>query len=90
MTTLNWLEVAELRLTDKLIPDPNEPSELRQQLRGVRVAVDGALLHVDPRAINLGEKRDDQEDYEVHVIPASAVEVMRYRVLPSQPRVRFM
>jgi hypothetical protein len=90
MTTLNWREAAELRLTDKLIPNPDSPSELLHMLRGVRVAVDGPLLHVDARSINHGEKRDDREEYDVFVVPALAVRLIRYRVVPSSPRVTIL
>lgn len=88
MTTLNWRDVTELRLTDRLIPNPNNESDLLKRLNSVRVAVEGPLIHVDPRSINHGEKRDDREEYDVYVLPASAIEMIRYREVPGTPRIR--
>lgn len=90
MTTLNWREIYELRLTDKLIPNPNNQSDLLQRLNGVRVAVEGPMIHVDPRSTSNGEKRDDREEYDVFVVPASVVEHIKYRVAPDSDEELFL
>jgi hypothetical protein len=90
MTTLPWREVAELRLTSKLIPNPNSQAELLHRLDHIRVAVDGPLLHIDPRSIVNGQKRDDSQEYDVFVVPAASVELIRYREVPQGPGVRVL
>ena len=89
MTTLNWLEVDEIHLHDAIIQKPGNLSQVTDQLNSVRVAIDGAFLHIDPRPTN-----DPQQpgaaglDFPVHVVPASSVAVIRYRTGAGSPRFR--
>jgi hypothetical protein len=85
MSNLNWRTVAELRLVDKVVPNPNSTSELLDRLDHVRVAVDNGLLHIDPRPVGQGDPGRAGEDYNVTVVPTSAVEYISYRVAPAEP-----
>jgi hypothetical protein len=83
MTELKWRTVAELRLVDKLVPDPNSTSVLMQRLNHVRVAVDNGLLHIDPRPVNQQPVGGQHAEYDITVVPTSAVEYISYRVTPT-------
>lgn len=89
-STLTWRQVDELRLTGKLIPNPNSTSELLQTLSGVRVAVEGAMLHVDPRSTSAGSRPSTQPEYDVYVVPVAVVEYIKYREVEPSPAVRIM
>ncbi|MCP2310902.1 MULTISPECIES: hypothetical protein [Kitasatospora] len=86
MSDLKWRAVSELRLAARLVPNPNSSSELLDRLNHVRVAIEGNLLHIDPRQ-RTGQEVDKSEEYDVTVVPTSAVEYIRYRVTPASPRV---
>jgi len=75
---LNWRTVGTLELTEKLIPDPNAEHELLQRLTGVSVAIDGGFLHIDPWPVR--EERIPNQPRRIHVIPASAVRHLEYRL----------
>jgi hypothetical protein len=85
MSTLNWRTVAELRLVDKVVPNPNSTSELLDRLDHVRVAVDNGLLHIDPRPVNGQAAGGADADYNVTVVPTSSVAYISYRVAPTEP-----
>ncbi len=78
MSTLNWRTVAELRLTDRIVPNPNSTSELLADMYNVNVAIEGGLVHIDPRQ----QPADQRQEYEVSVVPASSVEYIRYVETP--------
>jgi hypothetical protein len=82
---LKWRTVAELRLTDPIVPNPNSTSELLNRLNHVRVAVDNGLLHIDPRPVNQPLAGGADTEYNVTVVPTSAVEYISYRVAPAEP-----
>lgn len=69
---LNWRDVTTLELNDPLITDPNGGYNSLKQLHGVRVAVEGGFLHVDPR-------RDAGSAQDLFMVPASAVRRVVYR-----------
>ncbi|MCX4792535.1 hypothetical protein OG369_42940 [Streptomyces sp. NBC_01221] len=77
-TNLTWRSVNTLVLAERLIPDPNASHNLLDQLRNVRVAIEGSFLHVDPRQPQDMEAGGGQE-FDVHVVPASAVKTVTYR-----------
>lgn len=81
MSTLNWRRVREIHLTDKVIPNPNNASHLRDRLSEVRIALDNGFVHIDPRDL-----REPQlgSEVEVYVVPASSVVTVAYR-LPDAP-----
>ncbi|MGW4810571.1 hypothetical protein ACWEPB_02850 [Kitasatospora cineracea] len=74
MSTLNWRTVAELRLTSALVPNPNSTSERLASLYNVNVAIEGSLVHIDPRQ----QPADRKQEFEVSVVPTSSVEYIRY------------
>lgn len=90
MSTLNWRTVAELRLVDKVVPNPNSTSELLDRLDHVRVAVDNGLLHIDPRPTNGPVPPDVKAEYTVTAVPTSAVEYIRYQEVPKSKRMTVM
>ncbi|MER5631249.1 hypothetical protein [Streptomyces nitrosporeus] len=77
-STLTWRTATTLVLNDELIPDPNAGHILLKRLQNVRVAVEGGFLHIDPRRPQDVEGAPGAE-FEVHVIPASAVRSLAYR-----------
>ncbi|MFF9870488.1 hypothetical protein ACF1G0_34825 [Streptomyces sp. NPDC013953] len=85
MNTLNWRTAAAVELNDKLIPDPNAQHNLLDRLYGARVAVDGAFLHIDPRPAPDAERHTPGTPYDVYVVPASAVRVLRYQQRQDGP-----
>lgn len=78
MSNLEWRKVDELRLTSARIQDPNSISNEQQYVTNVQVAYEGAFLHIDARKTNEPQMPAATE-YTVQVVPASAVEVIRYR-----------
>lgn len=74
MSSLNWRTVTELRLAAAVVPNPNSSSDLLATLNNVNVAIDGGLLHIDPRQQPASQK----EEYAVTVVPTSTVEYIRY------------
>lgn len=85
--TLQWRDATELRLTGKLIPNPSSTSDLLAHLSSIRVAIDGAFIHIDPRPTNGQVPVDTKAEYPVYVVPAAAVEVLTYRVVPKTYKV---
>ncbi|MEU0719202.1 hypothetical protein ABZ498_18765 [Streptomyces lavendulocolor] len=79
MNTLHWRTAATLELNDKLIPDPRAQHNLLDRLHGIRVAVDGGFLHVDPRNTPDAERQEAGTPVDIYVLPASAVRVLRYQ-----------
>ena len=74
MTTLNWREASEVHLTRMIIPGPNGQRNL-QELRNVRVAVEGAFLNIDPRQIGAAANGSEPD---IYIIPATMVEYVKY------------
>ena len=85
--TLQWRNATTLRLTDKLIPNPDSTSELLDQLNNVLVAIDGSFLHIDPRRTNGQVPVDKKAEHPVYVVPAGKVELIGYQVLPKSSRM---
>ncbi|MGW0780368.1 hypothetical protein [Streptomyces sp. NPDC002913] len=83
MTLLNWRTATTLVLHENLIPDPNAEHNLLGRLQNVRVAIDGSFLHIDPRQPHDPGFAMDT-DYNVHVVPATAVKVIAYRTTAPQ------
>ncbi|MFJ1782436.1 hypothetical protein ACIOKA_37655 [Streptomyces anulatus] len=78
---LNWRDATTLELNDKLIPDPNAAHNKLDRLHNVRVAVEGAFLHIDPR-------RDSGSSQDLFMVPASAVHKVAYQVTePAQTMI---
>jgi hypothetical protein len=48
MSELKWYPVSEVRLSEPLIPDPDNPTVRLAHITGGRVAVEGNFLHIDP------------------------------------------
>ncbi|MFE9461662.1 hypothetical protein [Streptomyces californicus] len=69
---LNWRDAATLELNDKLINNPNAGHNQLDRLHGVRVAVEGGFLHIDPR-------RDAGSGQDLFMVPAAAVRRVVYR-----------
>ncbi|MFB6889431.1 hypothetical protein ACFCX4_08985 [Kitasatospora sp. NPDC056327] len=84
---LTWIEADELRLTSNLIPNPTNQSQLLNQLSSIRIALDNGFVHIDPRPTNGTVPVDRKAEYEVLVVPASAIESVRYRVVPKSSRL---
>ncbi|RSS32785.1 hypothetical protein [Streptomyces sp. WAC08241] len=82
MSELRWRN-ADVALNDKLIPNPNAAHDLLKSLTNVRVAVEGAFLHIDPQ--NGEPAHVGQTEWEVYIVPASSVEKIRYRVPALDP-----
>lgn len=77
MSDLHW-RTADVELADKLIPDPNAEHQLLDRLTQVRIAVEGAFLHIDPRPTNQ-PAYPGQDTYNVHIVPAHLVRRVTYR-----------
>jgi hypothetical protein len=84
MTTLNWRKAIEVRLTDKIIPNPTSTSELLDLLGQVSIAVEAGFLHIDPR------KDADRGGYgipeDIYIVPAASVLYVKY-VEPKEEEV---
>jgi hypothetical protein len=87
MTDLKWRTVAELRLVDLLVPSPTSSHMLLRDLSSVRVAIEGNMLHIDPRPTNSVVPVDQSAPFTVTVVPTSQVEYIRYQVAPAEPYV---
>lgn len=79
MTTLNWRTARELRLTDRLIPDPNNTSEMLARFNGVQVALEAGWLHIDPRRVGEPDRNVGDPEFDVFTVPASSVERILFR-----------
>ncbi|MFJ6215052.1 hypothetical protein ACIQGZ_17205 [Streptomyces sp. NPDC092296] len=79
MTDLIWRTVRELRLTSPLVPDLSNSGKNLDLLYNVRVAIDGAFLHVDPRQEGGPDLRPGDTEFDVYVVPASSVERIHLR-----------
>jgi len=91
METLNWRDVDEIRLHDAVIRKPNDQSREVDYLQQVRVALDGAMVHIDTRPTNEPSRGVTDEEVTIHVVPATAVKVIRYRQKPSStPSMRWV
>ena len=91
METLNWRDVDEIRLHDAIIRKPNDQSREANHLQQVRVAFDGAMVHIDARPTNEPSRGVTDEEVTIHVVPATAVKVIRYRQpADSRPGVRVL
>jgi hypothetical protein len=87
MSELNWRDVSELRLHDKVLRRPGNLSQETDYLGGARVAAEGALLHVDVRDPH-GPAPKPGDEYEIQIVPESAVKYIRYRAQePVGPQV---
>lgn len=80
MSNLTWRTVAELRLTAALVPHPDSTSELLASLYNVNVAIEGGLVHIDPRQ----QPADLKQEYKVSVVPTSSVEYIQYIEVPRR------
>jgi hypothetical protein len=78
MTDLNW-RAADVTLHEELAPDPNGGNVLRSHIANVRVAVEGAFLHIAPQNGNQSYQGQGQGECEVTIVPASAVKHVRYK-----------
>lgn len=77
MQEMNWRAVTELRL--------NEEADVRDRdgnpatkFRDVRVAIEGAFLHVDPRPVKESDVDAGDEGFPVYTVPAAAVKALRW------------
>ncbi|MCX5285953.1 hypothetical protein [Streptomyces sp. NBC_00198] len=87
MSTLNW-RTADVRLTDKLIPNPSNESQLLNHLTQVRVAVDNGFLHIDPRRDGQATAYPDPDTFTAHIVPAHQVQLVTYKApVSAEPRV---
>ncbi|MHA6765291.1 hypothetical protein [Streptacidiphilus sp. PAMC 29251] len=86
MTTLNWRNATEVRLSEALIPDPASPSGVLDILTGGRVAVDDGVLYIDPRQ----DPGPDPEAaaYTVTAVPLAGVISFSFQAEVSSPRFR--
>ena len=85
MSDLNW-RIADVTLHTNLIPNPNAEHQLLQNIPGARVAIEGSFLHIDPQK---GEPRQHgQTEWNVFIVPANAVETIRYRTTVVEPIVQ--
>jgi hypothetical protein len=82
MSSLNW-RIADVELADKLIPNPNAEHQLLDRLNNVRVATEGAFLHVDARP-NGQPAYPGQDTYSVHIVPAHLVRRVTYKAEVSK------
>lgn len=48
MNELKWYTVSEVRLSEPLIPDPDNPTARLARITAGRVAVDEGFIHIDP------------------------------------------
>lgn len=88
MTSLTWRTARELRLTDKLIPNPNSTSELLDRLDNIRVALSAGWLHIDPRDAGNADRNPGDPEFDVFTVPASAVARIVFRETKErQPEV---
>lgn len=78
MHTLNWRTVREITLQYPAVPDPNNTSQLLSNLKNVRVAFDGALVHIDPRRVDEPDHDQGNTEFPVYAVPASSVRVIHY------------
>jgi len=79
MATLNWRTATTVILHDNLIPNPNAEHDLLGRLQNVRVAVEGSFLHIDPRQPQAVEAAAGSNEFNVHIVPATAVKSVTYR-----------
>lgn len=79
MNQLEWRTARKVELVEPLIPNPNSQSELLRRLTDVRVAFDGGLVHIDPRGVDAHDFDRGNPEFEVYVVPASAVRTLTYR-----------
>lgn len=86
MDNLKWRLAADLRLIPTAgIPNPNGNSNTLTALINTQVAIDNGLVHIDTRTVNGQTATDEHAEYTVHVVPTSAVEYIRYQVVPPAP-----
>ncbi len=90
MSNLNWREVDEIRLHDAVIRKPNDQSRDADYLQQVRVAFDGGFVHIDARPTNVANSGVTTDEITVHVVPASAISVIRYREVPKSQHTTVM
>ncbi|TXS50137.1 hypothetical protein [Streptomyces sp. t39] len=76
MTQLHW-RPADVKLNEKLVPNPRAEHDLLSDLTAVHVAIDGSFLHIDPY---IGAPAaHGQVEYPITVVPASAVQRLTYK-----------
>lgn len=78
MDQLKWRTARKVELSEPLVPNPNSQSELLQRLTNVRVAFDSGLVHIDPREGDGQDFDRGNPEFEVHVVPATAVRTIVY------------
>lgn len=81
--SLHWRK-AEIKLTEKLVPDPRAEHNLLSQLTNVRVAIEGSFVHIDARP-NGEPAYPSQTEYNVTVVPATSVAKIVYRDQVPKP-----
>lgn len=85
MSTLNWRTVRDVRLTDKLIPEPGNESNCQNHLCNVRVAIEGAFLHIDPRVVDVRDPDPGSPEFSAYVVPMNAVVSVHYKEQKERP-----
>jgi hypothetical protein len=90
MNTLNWRNAREVHLTDPLIPNPASQSQRQQHLTEVRVAFDSGLVHIDPRHPGAQDLDAGNPNFNVYVIPATAVQTIIYEEPKEVPDPEIM
>jgi hypothetical protein len=83
MTQLHW-RPADVKLNEKLVPNPRAEHDLLANLTAVRVAIEGSFLHIDPQ--NDSPAYPGQTEHPITVVPASAVLSLTYKAgFPVEP-----
>lgn len=85
MSDLTW-RTADVDLKDKLIPDPNATHMFLDSLYNVYVALDNGFLHIDPQRGKT--EYPTQSEWSAYIVPASAVDRIRYTISADDPQVR--
>lgn len=87
MSDLTW-RIADVRLNDKVIPDPNAQHVLLSDLTTVHVALDNGFVHIDPQR---GKSAyNNQGEWPVYIVPASTVDKISYRTTADDPHIRII
>jgi hypothetical protein len=89
MNPLQWREVREIELHQPTIPNPDASHQLLAKLLNVNVAFDGAMVHIDPRPTNAPDHEAHNSEFEVYVVPASAVRLIKYMETKKEEVIPF-
>ncbi|WNI19237.1 hypothetical protein [Actinacidiphila sp. ITFR-21] len=78
MTSLKWRVVREIELFEAVVPNPDSTAQLLPKFQNIRVAFDGALVHIDPRKVGAPDHDANDPEFHVYAVPASSVRVIHY------------